>query len=712
MSLEEFINDETFGGGSWADAEVDMASIAVPTGGAPSYHNYNNNDGFNSYSSGRGGITVPDLGPPYIVKLMNLPITVDNSFIEDLFRSRYTNFVKFKIAVDPASNILETHVIKKVAFVELKNFNDFQKVTKWQDLYYKQNKRVYVEMADFSDFQNTIKFNIEHGAEIANVEEEYAANKNNPRFQDSMNMPGHPGGVHNRFGARTMGRQTHLQPPIHSATPHLPPLHSAPPPVKHKSNPFGNAKPVDTLSKQQEIEKKLINLNNTTVQTLGEDPKNVDVESTIRKFHDSASPRSRRSSGFENRRPSISILKRPQELKPTPDQKLENKPAPQIKPIINESVEKKLSPAPVPENGYPLDTQGKSLAELLAKKPDNKSNGKGSTTTTKKVTAKPTVLKKKVAAQPEPDSASKEIVTEENGKSQDGGEGKIPQVEHPKILTDKNIKQAQEPKQKESVKVEHPADNVDNVVDSSVNSKPDGSQPPLRVEVEKKMKELNNVVVNEERPDFKKQLNEIVSKSQVPKEKRTSENKGNKGFKGQGYSNSRHKNSREIKQNRKQTNGDVEQPKNLDTKSTNVTNDNHNISETTGDGDVQPPTESKKNPRSRSPGKSKLRSSRKKNPEPPAGELTGQLSGETKAEPKLTPISKPNNDSTEATNDNDSCERKPESLNSSGGRGRGGFRGNYRGRGSRGRGRGGSGKNFNLHYVRSKPDSEKPAEMA
>jgi len=702
--LALFTNNLAFGGGSWADAEVDMASIAVPTGGAPSYHNYNSSDGFSSYSSGRGGISVPDLGPPYIVKLMNLPITVDKSFIEDLFRSRYTSYVKFKIAVDPASNILETHVIKKVAFVELNNFNDFQKVTKWQDLYYKQNKRVIVEMADFSDFQNTIKFNSEHGAEIARVEEEYAANKNNPRFHDAMNSPGHPGGVHNRFGARTMGRQAQLQPPIHSASPHLPPLHSAPAPVKHKPNPFGNAKPVDTLSKQQEIEKRLINLNNTTVQTLGEDPGKVDVESTIKKFHDSASPRSRRSSGFENRRPSVSILKRPQEPKPTPDQKLANKAVPQINPIADGNLEKKLSPAPVPENGYPLDTQGKSLAELLAKKPDNKSNGKGSTTAAKKITSKPTVLKKKVAAQPEPASTRKENVSEESSRSQDGEEVKIPEVDHAKILTEQ---EKEEPNKKETVKVEQTEDKVDGLVDSSVNSKPVSVQPPVKLEVEKKMNELNNTVVDEERPDFKKQLNDIVSKSQIPKEKRTNENRGNKGYRGQGYSNSRHKNDRESKQNRKQINGDIEQRETLDAKSTNESNDSHSTNGTTGDVGAQTPTESKKNHRSRSPSKTKSRSSRKKNSEPTVSEPTS----ETKPEPPLTPTGKAENDSTEGTNDNESAERKPESSNSGRGRGRGGFRGNYRGRGSRGRGRG-SARNFNLHYVRSKPDSEKPAEKA
>ena len=71
------------------------------------------------------------------------------------------------------------------------------------------------------------------------------------------------------------------QPAVPSSAPALKPfvtpISSASTSSRPKSNPFGAAKPVDTLSKQQEIEKKLINLNKTTVQTLG------DVE-TLKKF--------------------------------------------------------------------------------------------------------------------------------------------------------------------------------------------------------------------------------------------------------------------------------------------------------------------------------------------------------------------------------------------------------------------------------------------
>lgn len=55
-----------------------------------------------------------DQGPPYIVKLLHLPVSCDDAFIDDLFSSRYTRKVKAKIVYDPSSNPLETGVVKKV----------------------------------------------------------------------------------------------------------------------------------------------------------------------------------------------------------------------------------------------------------------------------------------------------------------------------------------------------------------------------------------------------------------------------------------------------------------------------------------------------------------------------------------------------------------------------------------------------------------------
>lgn len=517
-----------------------MASIAVPTGNVyPSYHHYNNNDGFHNYSLGRGGNQVmPDLGPPYIVKLLQLPITVNEAFIEDLFRSRYTTFVKFKIVVDPSSNILETKVIKKVAFVELANFSDFQKVSKWQDLYYKQNRRVVIEMADFNDFKTTIRFNEEHQREIAEIEADFNSNKNNPRFQD-----GGLSGSGDRYSSRPGGvrsdnlRALQSQPPLKSPT--LQQLQIKTPILKPKPNPFGNAKPVDTLSKQQEIEKKLINLNKTTVQTLGDDIENVDIETTIKKFHESASPRYRRGS-FEGRRLSFSILKRPTDLAAnlnnldssntnnhtTPDplkkdfdqpkklnqSKVSAVPGTQSL-AVEESNSKKLSPAPVPEYAYLQNTSGKSLAELLAEKPDSNSNGKGVTRTEKKPAPKPIILKKKVLSQPEVDLTRKEsdLLAEEEYRKRDEALRKI-ENERRKLLEEELKKQRKEEEERKKVELEDKLKLInesllkaDTEEKKNVEKRQNGELVDLRTSV-------NKVNSAGDRPDFKKRLNEIVNK--------------------------------------------------------------------------------------------------------------------------------------------------------------------------------------------------------
>ena len=177
-------------------------------------------------------------------------------------------------------------------------------------------------------------------------------------------------------------------------------------PRKSKPNPFGSAKPVDVLSRQAEIEKKLINLNQTTVRTLGDQADSIDVEHVIKEFHEKASPTLRRSSirSYSSRKsstgdfqspnttesttttskpPPISILKRetptmgttpPDELpwrrklqvgqpQPTPPQVLIHPPPAQPE----HTIETKLTPAKPPvQNVYNGTTSpGKSLADVL-----------------------------------------------------------------------------------------------------------------------------------------------------------------------------------------------------------------------------------------------------------------------------------------------------------------------------------------------------------
>lgn len=456
-----------------------MASISVPI-----EKPYGYNDGY-SRSPGLGGAGNVGLGggafqggigPPYIVKLLNLPVTANDAFVQDLFQSRFTPFVKFKILTDPSSNILETHIIKQVAFVELESAQDAQKALKWHDLYYKGTRRVIVEVADFNDFRHCIQFNQEHADEIHRIQQEFLLqkqqlrqprhmalldelDKRGPRagfsavhghgyqqhqhqhqhqYPSSHNQPPAHYNQHQyplrdiggpRSPERTYNSSHHLQNqsfdtqfPAHKpglAQPTLSQLHdktqlnshTSTEAHKSKPNPFGAAKPVDTVTKQIEIEKKLINLNKTTVQTLGDDS-DIDVESTIKQFHESAlHPRresfNRRMSN--ERRHSVSILRRQsQESAPATNQHQNHSQTAHS----NNGGEKqsettaKYTAAPSPRNEFIANGTGKSLAQLLSEQSDlvTKSSGKSTpkNITPKPATAKPVILKKKSVLSPQP----------------------------------------------------------------------------------------------------------------------------------------------------------------------------------------------------------------------------------------------------------------------------------------------------------------------
>jgi hypothetical protein len=317
----------------------------------------------NPHFGGGGGAYVDgmDGGPPYIVKLLNLPVTCNDLFVEDLFKSRYTPFVKFKIVADPSSNILETRVIKKVAFVELRSFQDVLKAVKWNDLYYKDNRRVVVERADFRDFQNCMQFNQQHARQIEEIVDDYVEQQNtqHPGVANGATVLKFGNGVRNLTIPSRGGAHDLQMPPLR-------PLE----PVKPRFNPFGAAKPVDVVAKQHEIEKKLIMVNNTTFKTIGE--KNA-------KESDST------------RRPSVHLLKRPDAA-----------PASDAAPTANKDDSKsKFSPAPIPPTAA---YGGLSLAEMLKAKGSQDHSGRASpkTSTPKEAPSKPVILKKKVVTRERP----------------------------------------------------------------------------------------------------------------------------------------------------------------------------------------------------------------------------------------------------------------------------------------------------------------------
>lgn len=332
----------------------------------------------NPHFGGGGGAYVDgmDSGPPYIVKLLNLPVTCNDLFVEDLFKSRYTPFVKFKIVADPSSNILETRVIKKVAFVELRSFQEVLKAVKWSDLYYKDNRRVVVERADFRDFQNCMQFNQQHARQIEEIVDDYVEQQNTQ----------HPGVVNGatvlKFG--NGGRSLAIPSRGGAHDLQMPPLRPIEP-VKPRFNPFGAAKPVDVVAKQHEIEKKLIMVNNTTFKTIGEkNAKEPDV----------------------TRRPSVHLLKRPDAA-----------PASDAAPAANKDDSKsKFSPAPIP----PTATHGGlSLAEMLKAKGPHDHSGRASpakASTPKEAPSKPVILKKKVVTRERP-RQNDSFSTEANGNN-------------------------------------------------------------------------------------------------------------------------------------------------------------------------------------------------------------------------------------------------------------------------------------------------------
>lgn len=312
-----------------------------------------------------------DSGPPYIVKLANLPVTANDEFVEDLFKSRYTSFVKFKIVFDPLSQPLESGVVKKIAFVELLSFSDQSRVLKWHDLYYRGLRRVAIESADFHDFQNCMSFNQENELKLRDVEREFLSGRNRHGWAEDHGR-GHEHQNGSSFGRGVLGNHGNLSRHENMGGAanilHRPALQTQPKAVSQhpKSNPFGNAKPVDVLSKLNEMDKHLITIGHTTITApgIGEELKGAVGESA------------------KNTKSSFSASK---------DTPSGPSPAP-AKPG--------LTPAPIPSSVY---GQRQSLADILSK---NDSDGsvsakqavrKSATGTPKPQVIKPTILKKKPA---------------------------------------------------------------------------------------------------------------------------------------------------------------------------------------------------------------------------------------------------------------------------------------------------------------------------
>lgn len=226
--------------------------------------------------------------PPYIVKFFNLPPKFSNFDIEDLFRAKYTKFVKFKLfweinrnpSIDEVKNgtVFEQNFKRetKVAFVEVYTARDMIKIlTQWRaplkDIY-----KIDTEPAKFEDFKE---------------------------YMTKVKLLTDPNDDAGR--------------------PYVPP--------KPRANPFGTAKPVDTQSKILDIEEKMDRLHiedTTTLRRLSQGELSADgnmptvsaattaAAETARGVTTSTStptsPKLKHATMANENKPKISILKKPQ----------------------------------------------------------------------------------------------------------------------------------------------------------------------------------------------------------------------------------------------------------------------------------------------------------------------------------------------------------------------------------------------------------------
>ena len=453
-------------GGSWADDDIDLASISVPI--ERSRHQ-SHHEAFGG--SGRGVRGAPgDPGPPYIIKLSQLPVACNNLFVEDLFQSRYTPYVKFKILVDPAADPLQTGIVRKIAFVELESYQDYTKALKWHDLYYRQGRRVVVEMADFQDFQHSVKYNQEHQQQLIELEQDVASGKFRLTGSSGPMTRVSPIAPHRNLGPK-LGSHAGAGSGAETSKPGFDTVLSKP---KPKPNPFGAAKPVDVLAKEDEIQKKLITVNHTTIKTMGS------VEP--------APPRERRK--------SMNILRR--------DSKAEDSPRPPA--TAPEQPNSKYSPAPV-TSVYGDGKRGISLAQILsAANSDSNLAANSAKNSPKPAVSKPTILKKKAMNSPvvsvqqlaryeanEPESTEK---TETQAKLLQNPDDSA--IKHPVETTEK-------PTLKEK---SHANKNPSSPKDDDPSSENNKATAPTT----QTSTNLKN------RPDFKHMFEEITQKY-VPKEK-------------------------------------------------------------------------------------------------------------------------------------------------------------------------------------------------
>lgn len=281
MSLEEFFNDNSLGENVWDEEEINLDAISSPLTNTTSLDvlkqapiklatrgsfGEGHRHPMPSASTPHGAAGGQLRGPPYIVKFSNLPSLFSGREIEDLFQTKCTKFIKFKIfwelnktpsvgAALKNSNVFDANFTRdsKVAFTELYSARDMDKILMHWTQPLRELYNIHVTMAEFDDFKN------------------YMAKTKLLGESDDPSRPYKP-----KEAAKIDKRRTNSG--------------SDPSQTKQrrKSNPFGSAKPVDTQSKILTIEQKMSELHIEDTKTLrrvslGEDEKEVFKDSGAKK---------------------------------------------------------------------------------------------------------------------------------------------------------------------------------------------------------------------------------------------------------------------------------------------------------------------------------------------------------------------------------------------------------------------------------------------
>lgn len=273
MSLEEFFSDNSLGESVWNEEEIDLnaintsisnttsldvlkqSSIRLDAAGGPGgmSHDHMHRGGYGSHQHDpmMSHQRLPN-SPPYILKFVNLPSTFSNYEIEDLFKTKRAQFVKFKLFWELNKTLgaqNEPTIFQKlfkrdskVAFVEVYSYRDMDKIlSQWKGPL-KELYNIRVDMASFDDFK------------------EYMDKDKEISPQDDASRPYHGNQQPGSSAARRRSSGEGLPPPHSGPT--------SPSTTRRKSNPFGSAKPVDTQTKLLEIEQKIDQLGIEDTKTL------------------------------------------------------------------------------------------------------------------------------------------------------------------------------------------------------------------------------------------------------------------------------------------------------------------------------------------------------------------------------------------------------------------------------------------------------------